>query len=344
MVDRVVGQLKAVRTSSVNLGGNEPLFTNGPDPEETLLPYVVESLAAVGIRVGLTTSGITVVYLARKHQHVLRLLNDVDVSLDSPIAEEHNRNRGALLYDTALRALDVCRDHGIDCSIILCAMTWNFSPRHIDALLDLAIREHAIVRVNPIKPVEPRHLDVFPTVGQFYAGFHRLMARTEPLDLSEPVLAAATGYAVCGCPCGRMSLRINSITPDGRIPVSPCVYVHDYQTGDLLLDDLATIVRSGSFDAFRSRHAHPEEIPGCRECRFLPICRGGCAARSYYWNLHHTGRKTLLVKDPYCPADFLDSAEGRSLKLPNISHVVGETKLVHKDYLCTWIGRPIHTT
>lgn len=48
-------------------------------------------------------------------------------------------------------------------------------------------------------------------------------------------------------------MRINSITPDGKIPVSPCVYMHDYRVGDLLKDDIFDIVNSEQFKAFKIR-------------------------------------------------------------------------------------------
>jgi molybdenum cofactor biosynthesis enzyme MoaA len=44
MIDRIVAQLAKLGVKTVNLGGNEPLFTNGPDPKQTLLPYIIHSL------------------------------------------------------------------------------------------------------------------------------------------------------------------------------------------------------------------------------------------------------------------------------------------------------------
>ena len=48
-VDRILGELVRTGVRTANLGGNEPLFTDGPDPHRTLLPYIVERLAAAGI-------------------------------------------------------------------------------------------------------------------------------------------------------------------------------------------------------------------------------------------------------------------------------------------------------
>lgn len=216
-------------------------------------------------------------------------------------------------------------------------MSWNFTSRHIEALVELARRHRAQVRINTLKPVEPDHLAVALPPDTFYTGFARLMALCESVEVSEPPLAALTGTASGrGCPCGRASFRIHSITPDGTIPVSPCVYLHDYKTGDLLVDDLADIITSPQFATFRRRAAHPEAIPGCADCALLTTCRGGCAARAYLHHAHATGRRSLFVPDPYCPRD---------VALDQPFPTVGEPartgpRLVHMDYLCTWIGQP----
>src|SRR6185503_6962447 len=77
MIDRVVDQLRVNGVQTVNLGGNEPLFTNGLDPRKTLLPYIIEKLEDAGIDVGLTTAGITLLRLYQDHRHAFDLLNDV---------------------------------------------------------------------------------------------------------------------------------------------------------------------------------------------------------------------------------------------------------------------------
>jgi MoaA/NifB/PqqE/SkfB family radical SAM enzyme len=122
MIDRIVDQLRINGVETVNLGGNEPLFTNGPDPKRTLLPYIVESLVEAGIEVGLTTSGITLLRLYRDHRHAFELLNDVDVSFDSPFEEEHNANRGAPIFTMAVESLQICEQHGKPHTCIMCAM------------------------------------------------------------------------------------------------------------------------------------------------------------------------------------------------------------------------------
>lgn len=86
-------------------------------------------------------------------------------------------------------------------------------------------------------------------------------------------------------------MRINSITPDGKIPVSPCVYMHDYRVGDLLTDDIFDIVNSEQFNSFKIRKENYEKIEGCKDCDKAEICRGECFAMAYtYKNVKQVKR------------------------------------------------------
>lgn len=336
-IGRIVSQLSLNGIETVNLGGNEPLFTNGPNPKNTLLPFIIRELVAAGIEVGLTTSGITLLYLHRHYRAEFELLNDVDVSLDSPFEQEHNTNRGARLYHQAIEALRLCQDLGKPHTVIMAGMVWNFTLGHLDALVTLAAGLDANVRINPVKPVEPQHMDIALPPGMYFQGFERLMQLCDPVDLGEPPIAALTDYQQARrCPCGRTSFRIHSITPDGHIYVSPCVYLHDYKSvHDLLQDDLADIINSPQFRVFRQRNANPERIEGCSGCALLSKCGGGCVARSYLHHLHSTGERTMLARDPYCPIQVAPTQV-----FPQKPQLNTTEKLVHMDYLCTWIGRP----
>ncbi len=338
IICRIVDQLSINNVETVNLGGNEPLFTNGLDPKKTLLPYIIKSLADKGITTGLTTSGITLLRLYEDHRDAFDLLNDVDVSLDSPYAEEHNRNRGAKLYDQAIEALRICQQHNKPHTIIMTGMNWNFTLDRIAKLVKTAKKYDANIRINPMKPVERRHMDMALSADAYYAGFSYLMRVCRPVDLGEPPIAAVSNYKKARrCPCGRTSFRIHSITPEGAIYVSPCVYLHDYKsTYDLLKYNLKDIINSPQFRVFRQRNANPERIIGCEGCQLIEKCGGGCAARSYLHHLYETGERTMLAKDPYCPVQTKNMH-----KFPNDPDLTTKQRLVHIDYLCTWIGKPL---
>lgn len=334
IVDRIVEQLAKNDVETINLGGNEPIFTNGPNVKDSLLPYIIERLDSYGLSAGITTSGDTLLYLYKYRPDIFEKINDFDISLDSPFKEEHNANRGDNLYDDAIQCLDICKKTGKPHSVIMAGMNWNFTERHLSALIELCKKYDAFVRINTMKPLNSIQMKYVMSIKQFYDGFQYLMQHCDNVENGESVLRNVTGQNNSKrCPCGISSFRIHSITPDKKIFVSPCVYMHDYKSSqDLLTHELSDIINSDEFRVFRQRNANPEMLNGCAGCDKLDICGGGCAARSYLFNAVQTGNKSFLCKDPYCPKDYPRSFQH--------SHNALKTqRLVHMDYLCTWIGK-----
>lgn len=332
-VDRVVEQLVRLGVKTVNLGGNEPVYTHGADIRDSILPYILRTLDDAGLPVGLTTNGMTFWWLDKHHPDELALVNDIDFSLDSPFAEEHDLNRGARLFSLVVRCIQRSLEIGIDCSVITCGMRQNFDKDYLSTFLALTQMLGSEFRINTLKPVESTLIDEMPSASQFYEGFSFLMNNSHCVTLGESCLTAFTEAGTEGCPCGTTSFRINAKTKDGRIPINPCVYAHEYSAGDLLTDDILDIVESPQFKAFGGRR---RDIPqACRDtgCEFLETCRGGCTARTYLT----TG--TLDAKDPYCPHDYLESTGGQRPNLPHKPDIGCHDGIrVHDNYLCTWIG------
>lgn len=334
IVDRIVDQLAKNNVETINLGGNEPIFTNGPDEKLSLLPYIIERLDSYGLPAGITTSGDTLLYLYEHRPDIFDKINDFDISLDSPFKEEHNANRGDDLYDDAIRCLDICKKSGKPHSVIMAGMNWNFTERHLSALIELCKKYDAFVRINTMKPLNSIQMKYVMSIKQFYDGFRYLMQHCDNVENGESVLRTVTGQNNSKrCPCGISSFRIHSITPDKKIFVSPCVYMHDYKSSqDLLRHDLSDIINSDEFKVFRQRNANPEILHGCAGCDKVDVCGGGCAARSYLFNAVQTGNKSFLCKDPYCPKDYQH-------RFQHSHNAVKTQRLVHMDYLCTWIGK-----
>lgn len=333
IVDKVIEQIRKLNVETVNLGGNEPIFTNGLDVRKSMLPYILKELNKRKIKVGITTSGISLIALKNMYPECLKLLNDVDISLDSPFEKEHNENRGGDVYKYAIQALEICKENNIESGIIMCAMNWNFTKDRIDALLELAKKYDSNIRFNLIKPIQKEHFELVPTKEQVLENYKYLFEKCDTVELSEPTLSGITNNdKIKGCACGTYSMRINSITPDGKIPVSPCVYMHDYRVGDLLTDDIFDIINSEQFNAFRIRKENYEKIEGCKDCKKADICRGGCFAMAYTYKKCETGERDLYARDPFC---FKDIVIDR-----NIHYKKGNKQLVHENYLCTWIGKP----
>jgi len=331
-VDRIIGQLTLHGVSIVNLGGNEPLFTNGLNPRNSLLPYILKKLRSHQVKVGLTTAGISVNYLAENHSDAFHAINDVDVSLDSPFPEEHDVNRGAPLFRQGLKALGFCREAGTPHTIVMCGMNWNLSEKHLDGLMRLARETGSYFRINFLRPTQLKHFATMPTEKQFHVTVNYLASRCRIVEAGEPVACVLLSKKAESCPCGTNSLRIHSITPEGRVPVSPCVFLHNYRVGDLLTEDLGSILASAEFEDFRRRHREPEQIKGCNGCSRLLSCRGGCASRSYLTEKPGT----IWRRDPYCQGpQSVPKEETTNNKIP-----LNDDNLVHRGYLCTLIFAP----
>lgn len=331
-VDRVIDQLVRLGIQTVNLGGNEPIYTHGVDIRQTILPYIIRKLTEAGIPVGLTTNGASFFYLDKNHHEELLMINDIDFSLDSPFAEEHDLNRRAQLFGLIVQSIQRSVELGIDCSVITCGMRQNFNKDDLSTFLALTKLLGSEFRINTLKPVEESLIGEMPTAEQFYSGFAFLMNNSSCVTLGESCLTAFTEAGTTGCPCGTTSFRINAKTKDGRIPINPCVYAHEYAAGDLMTDDIFDIIASPEFTAFANRR---NDIPqACHDtgCDYLETCRGGCTSRTY---LVHG---TLDARDPYCPHEYVQ-ANGGPPDLPHKPEIgVHEGIRVHDNYLCTWIG------
>lgn len=301
-----------------------------------MLPYIIRELDKRGVKVGLTTSGITAIYLEKEYPDTFAILNDIDVSLDSPFEEEHNLNRGNNIYILAIKALELCKKYNKDSTLIMCAMNWNFTEKHIRKMVNLAKKYNANIRINALKPVEGKHMQSMIDITQYYSGYQLLTELCETIDMTDPILSGIAKNNVSKrCPCGRTSFRIHSITPDGKIPISPCVYLHDFKVGNLVTDNINEMINSKEFKQFRIRNKNPDVIRGCDKCKLINICGGGCAAMAYLYNKHKKVLETLFVKDPYCYKNMFE--ETPIIKVDEIS---SKPNLVHVDYLCTWIGTP----
>lgn len=293
---------------------------------------MIEETTRIGIKVGITTNGTTIVYLYNNFPDSFHLVNDWDVSFDSPFRIEHNSSRGTNIYDVAIKSLDICTRENAPKAIVTCLMNWNSDISHLSAFIELAKEHNAEFRINSLRPTEPWHYPMLPSIEEFYKSFSYLIKETEQIVIAEPILAALCDLESDGCPCGTYSMRINSKSINGNISITPCVYLNSHKVGNILEDDLSQLLNSYHFEEIRRRR---EDVPKlCHEmdCEYLDRCRGGCASRA----LLITG--DINNPDPYCP----QLAERNGYKTPEFLHV--ETShnevRVHRNYLCTWIGKP----
>ncbi|MBK6771741.1 MAG: radical SAM protein [Ignavibacteria bacterium] len=138
IIDKITLELEKLKINSVVLGGNEPIFTNGINPKDSLLPYIIDKLIEHKINPIIISSGFTINYLYKNNLDTLAKLKHIIISIDSPFETEHNQNRGAKLFDLAFKSLDIAEKLKIPKTILLVAMNWNFSLKHIAELISLS--------------------------------------------------------------------------------------------------------------------------------------------------------------------------------------------------------------
>ena len=294
-----------------------------------MLPYIIRRLSAANIKCGITTNGFSAIFLYENNLEEFMLVNDWDFSLDAPCREEHDKNRNTKgLFEQVIKAIKICKANDRQCSIVIAGMKSNLSKKALDGFVELTKKYNTEMRINLLKPTRPEHFEMFPSAQQVYEAFDYLSKKMDVVSVSEPAIITQYGGSSNGCPCGSSSFRIRSKI-NGRVPVTPCVYL-DLDAGDILTESIDDIVNSSVFTEFLSRK---KEIPNkCKEmnCDLMNDCRGGCSAR------------TLLVTrnandvDPYCPYKWNYNLKEK----PAFAETDCEHVRVHENYLCTWIGKP----
>jgi MoaA/NifB/PqqE/SkfB family radical SAM enzyme len=323
-VERVVRELVSNQACAVVLGGNEPIFTNGNSARESLLPLIIDSLHHAGISASVVTSGPTVSALKQLAPWALKKLAYVWVSLDSPIRDEHDANRGAKLFDRALTALAEARLAGVSAGILYCATSKNFNRDRMTRLADLAAANEIDLRINTFKPTDSHRSDLCLDANQFLEGFAYLTERCETYIVGDPLLRWLMGIdARAGCACGRATYRITNLTPSGELRVTPCIYAHDFSAGDLRQQRLCDIRAGAGFERFEQRRQDALAFGEIAEAT-----GGGCLAQAITAG---TGLDPMLNSmDRRYQGSLANAKFGRS---PHHHRLFS-------DYLCTWIGRP----
>ncbi len=331
-IDIISGRLIKFGIQTVNLGGNEPIFTHGPDPEKSVLPYIIRKFTEANIPVGITTNGYTAIYLYETDKEVFKMVNDWDFSLDSLSNDEHNKNRGIDCLDWVKRGLSICSKEGSPKSLVLCGMNWNLNEQNLFALLQFARENQAEIRINTLKPTQPHHFELLPSIEQIYRAFSYLFNNTKTITLGDPVFGVMTEVKQNGCACGDKSFRILPKNKNGEVQITPCVYLI-FPSGNLLSDDVENIIKNEEFSCLYNRKVAIPQFCKDIKCRYIEECRGGCASRAYLIS------GSLDQPDPYCPILY----QQQGLELPSFKKIELQSVgiRVHDNYLCTWIGEPL---
>ncbi len=283
----VLERLAALGVFHLALGGGE---ATGWD----LLLHLAQRARRLGMTPNLTTAGLELTpRLARR----LRVFERVHLSLNG-VGDAHAAVCGHDGYERAVMGLRILRAFhprvGINC-VVARQNADRLAP--LFALLDrLDVREVELLRFKPAgrgardfehHQLTPEQAAALVPRTLRLAWRHRLRVR---LDCSFTPMVCATGvpperlarFGLAGCVAGSWLV---GIAPDGGL--SGCSFDERTEAGWQQLG------RSDLFAAYR-RWVHSAPAP-CSDCRWLPICRGGChvIARHVCGDFH--------APDPGCP-------------------------------------------
>lgn len=294
---------KTFQIESVNFGTGESFYH--PD-----FLTIIHHLYQKNVKISVTTNGYTI---ANMTDEQLKLLHDVDFSLDFPMENLHDASRQPGCFQLVRDGIARCKKLGVTCSIAWCLTPDNCI--YIHEMLCLCKMWDVFLRINIYKPVDGKKGFTYPL---FWESMNDLFKWGNIISVSEGIVNAAIGnrYGLCGC--NPSNLRI---FPNGTM--SSCVYV---QNDGMTLEKACGMSEEDLVGYFQCQYEIPENSI-CTGCPDFPVCRAGCMARRKI-----SGRD----RDEFC---YLDMD-----KAPQFERVVYSDKkselFVHSNYICTFIMEP----
>jgi radical SAM protein with 4Fe4S-binding SPASM domain len=286
---RLLDELKALGTEMVILTGGEPLLRRD-------IYEIARHASRLGLWVVMGTNGVLVTdeVAARMRECGVR---GVGISIDSVHAEKHDAFRGGPgAWEHSMRALDICRAHGLEVIVQSTVMAMNYDE--VDELMALAREKGAwafnlyfLVRtgrgqeLNDLPPSRVAAMLSHLVDAQERNRPMRVRAKCAPQFKQIAFEQGRRGLESGGCMAGTRYARI---TPDAE--VTPCPYM-PVVAGDLRRQSFTDVWRSSPvLQQLRDR----ELLKGrCGRCEFNELC-GGCRCRA------HAATGDYLDEDPAC--------------------------------------------
>jgi len=246
------------------------------------------------------------------------MFNDIDFSLEFPYKEKQDTYRGSGSWELVMQGMKRCKENGIQISIACALMKSNADV--VTDFYNLMKTFNTTLRINIIKIGDylfERKQEYALDYDIFWRTFEKLFRTFKLVSCSEPILCAALDLKnkVKGSPCGQNTIRIQ---PDGS--VLPCVYWSESYVN--ILDDDFDISKINECKSFKEITIVPSV---CTSCKYVEICRGGCASRRIL-------NGDIMSPDEFCPIVL-------NKEMPKLKANFTETAydLVHSTYLCTVI-------
>jgi radical SAM protein with 4Fe4S-binding SPASM domain len=299
----LIDELKTLGTEMLILTGGEPLLRND-------IYEIAQYASSHDIWVVMGTNGVLVTDKVAEKM-VECGVKGVGISIDSLDPETHNEFRGGRdAWTHSVRALEVCRTHGLQVLVQTTVMEMN---RHeIPEMIAFAREKGAwafnlyfLVRTGRGQEMNDLSAetteDILKELVELQDEYRPMLVRSKCAPQFKQIAydAGQGGLESGGCMAGTQYCRI---TPNGD--VTPCPYM-DLVVGNVL-DQSFTEIWETAPELLELRDL--SKLKGrCGACEFKELC-GGCRCRAY------ADSGDYLQEDPACTYQ----PNGRSLERPDL--------------------------
>lgn len=303
----LLDEMRELGTEMVILTGGEPLLRKD-------IYEIARRASELGMWVVMGTNGVLVTP-AVAEKMVACGVKGVGISIDSVQPEQHDRFRGGPgSWEHSVRALEICRQHGLE--VLVQTTVMNMNRNEIAALAEFARERGAwsfnlyfLVQtgrgqqMNDLSPTDTH--DVLSELVEGQDRFRPMLVRSKCAPQFKQIAydSGRGGLESGGCMAGTQYGRI---TPEGD--VTPCPYMTTV-AGNVREQSFTHIWQSSS--VMRDLRK-PDNLKGrCGKCEFRELC-GGCRCRAY------AATGDYLQEDPACTYQ----PSGRILEARKVSWAV----------------------
>jgi radical SAM protein with 4Fe4S-binding SPASM domain len=230
----------------------------------------------------------------------------IQVSLEGPKAEIHDKLRGKGSFDKAVEGIKKLIGIGI-IPIVSTALN-KYNEKHITEtskfLSELRLKEHNILwmhakgrganNVNDLYVPSEKITRIMKDMRKAHKGLEFIIDNVESLKVRARAKRGRKNDLCNNC---YEKICVNS---DGH--VYPCASLNgdsEFDAGSIRENSLKDIWLNSKVMK-RCRGNSVKEKTGCRDCYLKYFCGGGCTSHSYYASEVDTGKGSIKAHDPYC--------------------------------------------
>lgn len=301
----VIDSLREAKVFHVTVTGGEPFVRKD-------IFLILEKLVQSRIKVGIISNG-TIVTDEIVRRLVSLKIDEMRVSLDATSPEANDAARGHAAFRRAYRGVKVLLDHGIRPTILVTVNKFNYDQVEtiVEDLKKLDVQHVAFNLVSavgrgvctyPVLNLSQEQLNEFADLIRVVKAEHKGFVKEDflhwfalPKRLDDYMRKQGDGASQVQkkmLPCGAAKTQC-AITADGY--VVPCNKFTDYHCGNLRENSFLNIWNDTQMGKIRAlAQESTTDAHGCNECRYSPVCSGGCRAEAF---LHYGD---IEAPDPGC--------------------------------------------